>query len=241
MIIQYETFPQHRADPPPFIRGVFVVDTSTEPEAEKHLRLVEPPLHNVWHTDTGRSPKSAEVAGEVYSQLRKKVREFKRRFREVLPPNDSQFEAFGKVFNVPDQVTVTPPPVQPDPNPGPTKDPWENQSVDANLEVADIGANLIRASASRELSLKDESSFDEVPVVIVVGWEVLEDGGRWIVSKDLDNEVTVHSNLVKREGDFFAGTLVKDPFLVEWTSSPYSALWTVRPFVLIEKQENADA
>jgi len=241
MIIEYETFPRHRADPPPFIRGVFVVDSATEPEAEKHLRLVEPPLHNFWHTDKSRSPESAEVAEEVYIELTKKVREFKRRFREVLPPNDNQFQIFGEVFNVPDQVVATKPPGPAVNPPPPTKDPWENQSVEAQLEVVDVEGGLIRAAASRALSLKDDFLLDNFPVVIRVGWEVLEDGGRWAVSHDLDCEVNAKTSLLRREGDAFVGQLVKEPFVVEWKSNPYSSLWTVRPFVLIEKQENEDA
>jgi hypothetical protein len=91
------------------------------------------------------------------------------------------------------------------------------------------------------LSLKDDFLLDNFPVVIRVGWEVLEDGGRWAVSHDLDCEVNVKTSLLRQEGDAFVGQLVKEPFVVEWKSNPYSSLWTVRPFVLIEKQDNEDA
>ena len=238
MIIEYEPFPRQRSAQPPFIRGVFFVDSSSNKEAADAIRLSEPPLHNFWREDPANGRQTAMLATSVYQGIQDQVRRFKHQFQEVQPPNDMEFALFAEVFNVPDEITITPPPSPPSTSPKPTMDPWSNQSISANLKVGEESRSNLIATASRELSLKPESELDEIEVEIEVGWEVLEEG-RWSKIPEMN---TVGINVPKRFTSVdqrLIGFLTKESVVVEWQSNEYPGLWTVRPYALIATRSQA--
>jgi hypothetical protein len=229
MIIEYEAFPRVRAFPPPFIRGVFVVDQAKNPLAAETLRMLEPPLHNYWREDANVGQESTKLSKHVYGEIQSRVSAFKKLFKEVAPPNDLHFQVFAEYFKVPDKIVVVPPPPPPPP---PESDPWENQSISAKLSEDPQNEARIVASASRILRLKKNFEPTSMKVKISVGWEVLEDGS-WSETDDVRTNSIVLDGKSKDLGEFESEISRKSALTVAWTSSPYSNLWTVRPFMRV--------
>lgn len=245
MLIEYETFPRQRsATAPPFIRGVFVTDSTKYPEAEKRLRMVEPPLHNYWNE---RNPKldagSVDLARRLYDHIRSEVSDFRKRFREVPPPSDDEYEIFGKTFNEPDDFSIVNPDPNPDPDPDPdpdpTVDPWANQTVTAELLPGDDVESVL-ASAARSLSLKEEWPDSSVKVRVKVGWEVMGDKESWEEIDELldESSVVFPAGFERTERGTWTGVLTSEPIEIKWRSNPYPDYWTVRPFAEIGKEES---
>ncbi len=242
MLIEYEPFPRSRsATAPPFIRGVFVTDSVRYPEAEKMLRMVEPPLHNYWNE---RNPKldagSIDLARRVYAHIKTEVGEFRKRFREVPPPTDDEYEIFGKTFNEPEDFSVVPPPIITDPPPGGegdevTIDPWMNQTITAELFAGADGSNSIFAKAARALALKPDWEVDQLPVRVKIGWQVMGDKQVWGEVEDLLASGTVEApkGFKQIAPGIWSGTLTKEIVNFKWSSSQYPDFWTVRPFAQI--------
>ncbi len=245
MLIEYEPFPRTRsATAPPFIRGVFVTDSERYPEAEELLRMVEPPLHNYWNE---RNPKldagSIDLARRVYAHIKTEVGEFRKRFREVPPPTDDEYEIFGKMFNEPEDFSVVPPPPLPpivDPRPDGegdevTIDPWMNQAITAELFAGADGSNTIFAEASRALSLKPDWEVDQLPVRVKIGWQVMGDKQVWGEVEDLldGGTVVAPKGFKQTAPGIWSGILTKEIVNFKWSSSQYPDFWTVRPFAEI--------
>jgi hypothetical protein len=245
MLIEYEPFPRGRSTgSPPFIRGVFVTDSIRYPEAEKMLRMVEPPLHNYWNESNPKlDAGSIDLARRVYSHIATEVREFRKRFREVPPPNDDEYEIFGKTFNEPEDFSVvTPPPIVDPPKGGEgdelTIDPWMNQTITAELFAGADGSNSIFAKAARALSLKHDWEVDQLPVRVKIGWQVMGDKQEWGEVEDLLDSGTVMApkGFEQIVPGIWSGTLSKEIVTFKWSSSQYPDFWTVRPFAEIAEK-----
>jgi hypothetical protein len=258
MIIEYEQFPRSQRTPPPFVRGVFRTDSSVHPAAAELLRNVEPPLHNKF-IEQGEmfDQLGVTLAAGLYKRLGELMLEFRRQFRETPPPRDTDFVDFGEVFDPGDDVEDPEP--RPDPRPGPdpgpgpdkptkpgrpkrpaaTMDPWLNQDVECDIEADPGDVTRIRALAIRKLALKPAWSEDEVVVRIRIGWQVQEDGRTWADDTEMldtsTGSISMPPGFVNVGGHVWEGRLTKVEAEVGWMSHHYPALWTVRPFVEIEK------
>lgn len=260
MIIEYEPFPRSHRSPPPFVRGVFRTDADRYPDAAELLRAVEPPLHNRF-VEQGEMFDAAAVklAANLYRNLEGSMREFKRQFRDTPPPRDTEFVEFEDVFDPgddgedplpipppppppnPDSPAPPPPkpPVPPPPKPPRTFDPWLNQDVECGIEAHPTDFDSIRALAVRKLALKSNWKEEEVKVRIRIGWQVQIDGRTWEDDESLldlsPQALDIPKGFVQTGTNVWEGTLTKAEVQVGWISEYYPGLWTLRPFVEIER------
>lgn len=243
MIIEYEKFPRVMKTAPPFVRGVFRTDHTNFKDVAEQLRMVEPPLHNCFvEKGAGYEPDFMQTAGKLYSYIAEEVKVFRNKFKTTPPPNEDEYEDFGQIFDTPDEPK---PPVKkpqkpirkPRKKPVVTKDPWTNEDVSADLDVTKDGTGQIFASATREISLKNDWQDDTLDVNIRVGWQILGDRGVWTVAPELDDDMgtVCPDGFVIDASGRLVGTLTKSEVKVTWTSLSYDPLWTVRPFLEISQ------
>jgi len=118
-----------------------------------------------------------------------------------------------------------------------TKDPWTNEDVSADLDVANDGSGQIYANATRKISLKNEWNEDSLDVYVQVGWQILGDRGVWAAAPELDDYANIKCPAgfkVDAVGRL-VGKLTTSEIIVTWTSLPYDPLWTVRPYLEISQ------
>ena len=258
MIIEYEPFARKRQGSPPFARGVFSTSISQNPISSDLLRNAEPPLHNHWVEKDGSFPAdSVELAKQLYDLIGKRTKDFRAKYMLKPEPSTETFEEFGDAFDdTGDEVAPPKPPKPPNPpKPGDTTkppkppkpggttkpasiDPWENQSGNSALDPHINSHDLIRARAVRKIRLKSECLFDDLKVVITLGWQVQEENSFEDDASLLDaHATTVPAGFVKKTGLYglvqYEGVITKEWSEFEIHSNFYSSLWAVRPFSIV--------
>ena len=260
MIIEYEPFPRQRQGSTPFIRGVFITSSDSNPKPSELLRVAEPPLHNHWvEKSDAFSATAVELAVQVYASIGDSVKSFRKPYLSKPEPSTGEFEEFGEAFgpdddeipgpNIPRPKPPVPPtPVPPTPvlpmpvPPAKTKDPWENIAGDSKLDQNIKDPDFIRATAIRKLRLKSDWQDDTLVVIVTLGWSVQDDDGFEFDPSLLDDAAIKLPNGFKRitsADEVFRceGILTKNDYTEFFFESKfYNYLWSVRPYSIVEQK-----
>lgn len=232
MIVRYQHVPKSQSDHAPFVRGVMVVNSSEHAKSEAALRKIEPPLHNNWPTEKeGVDSETVKHSRDIWSQLKKKVEDFKKKYSTNIPDSDQDLPLFRELLGI-TGGGVTPPPPPPK-----IKSKVSLLNEVASLEEGDTpGTRIVKSTRKISLRRFEDMDYDHLEVQIEIGWEIAEEGG-WIEStvQFLDQVLQVPEGFaaVKGERNKFAGILTLSEAAFSWTSKPYSELWTLRPYMKV--------
>ncbi len=231
MLVSYQHFPRSKRHTPPFVRGVFFVDRANHPVSEEKLRIVETPLHNKWQeSNQSLDALSMKYASEVYKQ----VGDFVEAFREEQMKDEVRREIDLEMFSEGLSVTGGKKVVTPPPPPPLESTPWSMLNVSGRLE--DLGEGSRKAISTRTLQLSSNWN-EEHEVEVALGWEVLEDGARWVEASDklFANTFKVDGSFVPVQGKSrtFRGRITSTPKVFTWESNGYKELWTLRPYMKV--------
>jgi hypothetical protein len=238
MLVSYQHFPRSKRHTPPFVRGVFFVDRVSHPVSEEKLRIVETPLHNKWQeSNQSLDVLSMKYANEVYKQVGDLVETFREEQMKDEVRREIDLEMFSEGLSVTGgKKVVTPPP------PPPLEStPWSMLNVSGRVE--DLGAGFRKAISTRTLQLSPQWA-DEHEVEVVLGWEVLEDGAKWVEASDkLFSEIfSTDESFVPVSGKArtFRGVITSTPKVFVWESNGYKDLWTLRPYMKVNSVRPID-
>jgi hypothetical protein len=231
MLISYQHFPRSKRHAPPFVRGVFQVTKNDQPVAEENLRITEPPLHNKWQeSNASLDPLALKYAASVYSQILENVEEFRNQHVKDDVRREIDLELFSEGLSVQGGKRVidppTPPPV--------AATPWSLLNVEGKVE--DLKNGQRKAVAKRSIKLSPTWSAPH-EVKIVLGWEVLEDGSRWVeATSSLLASVSEFDKSFTRDigsRNVFTGFVTQTPMTFSWETTGYEDLWTLRPYMKV--------
>jgi pimeloyl-ACP methyl ester carboxylesterase len=239
MIVKYQHVPRSQSDHAPFVRGVLEVNSREHSESEATLRKIEPPLHNNWPIEKeGVDSETVKHSREISNRLRKTVEEFKKRYSTNIPDSDQDLPIFRELLGVAEGSTVIDPgPIQPL-----FKSPVSllNNSVDL-VDGSKSGTRVV--NSSRKIALRKGLDFDELGVVIEIGWEV-DEGGVWtdVTDKMLGPIINSPANFDASNSsrNVFVGSLTTSEVVFEWTTNDFSELWTLRPFMKVTQTGDSE-
>jgi hypothetical protein len=198
------------------------------------LRKIEPPLHNNWPIEKeGVDSETVKHSREISNRLRKTVEEFKKRYSTNIPDSDQDLPIFRELLGVAEGSTV----IDPDPIPPPFKSPVTLLNNSVNLvDGSKSGTRVV--NSSRKIALRKGLEFDELGVVIEIGWEV-DEGGVWTDVTDKMLGPIIHSpanfDSSSSSRNVFVGSLTTSEVVFEWNTNDFSELWTLRPFMKVTK------
>jgi hypothetical protein len=228
MVVSY--MPVSGAFPLPCV-GAFVAST----EADKPLKISEPPSHDKWDPNSVRLLELSEddrpLVKLIIDRLRQGLRKFSNEAAPPAPQKDLRLKSLerllGNLFKTPGGGGG---------GGGGRADPIEINFVEQPHAVAD--GNGVRTSGSFRLSLADDAEKDRAKLMLNVECLVVEDSG---VSREDPVPVRVKTSDVKyKEDKEKSGALV---FTLEEDSSPefsfstdsYPADWTTRVRVIVKE------
>ncbi|MEO0027157.1 MAG: hypothetical protein RL716_488 [Actinomycetota bacterium] len=235
MLIAYQSVPKTGRMPAPFVRGVFVVDSTISPKSESALRRTEPPLHNKWKSQGSElDVNDRNLAKSVVDAIESRVLSFRDEHIATSAKMESSLPLFDERLNLDGRAQkVTPPPPPP-----PPKTAWSMLSNSAS--ITDNGDGRRFAQASRELGLAS-TEVNPHKVQVEIGWEVLEDG-TWKDAYEtlIVGPISSPPGFERTDEAFnvFVGEVSAQPTLFSWSSAPYRELWTLRPYMKVTSLEN---
>jgi|GEM_PF-6182113 len=235
MLISYQHFPLAQRVPAPFVRGVFVVDSTYNPQSETLLRRTEPPLHNKWQRSGPTIESSAKaLANEVYTEIRKQVEEFRQEHIATSARLELELKLFKENFALSGARKIFDPGKVIKPR---VKTPWSMLSDSAN--VSDNGDSRRVATASRTLQLAAGIEVEH-QVEVEIGWEVLEDSS-WVDPEESLNygpiEPPIGFAVSPKAFNVFVGKVTANPAVFSWSTRPYGEAWTLRPYMKVSSAE----
>lgn len=230
MVITYASHYRSDAqkDHPPFVRGVFEVQSASHGASASLLRDSEPAVHNQWQISHVSAP-AAKHARAVRDLIREQINEFKSIYAKTLATAEVDLPLFREVLSV-KAVSGR----LPDPKPPKAKSPISME--DQGASIFDLADGSRVARAKRSLRLSPISIDDAISVKVTLGWEILGDRGKWLpwISPD---RVKILSHSAGFDRDMASGALVGEvthsPIFFEFESEAYSDLITIRPYMTV--------
>lgn len=231
MVIAYQRLAKRRVKAP-FIRGVFVVDRKDHAEASERLKMSEPHLHNVWHTE--RSPSVPDYAAKLAADATAKIRDRVTALRKSLLEKDTSatadFAEFSRLFDVGPKVVR-----------GPSRKdivgPRGNRGVSIRYLWTKLDGNIANPERLRlmcrisvTLSQAALRKWAEHEVRVDLGWGVLEEAGPVRDHRLTDHDVIELPPGFGVQGNLLVGTISATPVEFEWHSGFFSDDWQVVPY-----------
>lgn len=234
MVIAYQPSPPKRRGQPPFVRGVFVVDSETNKESAQILRLAEPHLHNSWQTKDENivSPEDRKYADDLMKLIHRHVKDLRTAIKGVRRPINTQFQAFSNIFKS-GKAGVTK-------KPKPKQSRWFSiQYPHGTKRVSGSSNDTLSLSAECEISLRDtpkNPAPNQLAIRVTLYWSVQEEGLKTDLSLlDVGKDV-VPKGFSSVGAGVYEGVIMKDDVLVfKWHSQEFSTDWSVAPTPIVEK------
>ena len=235
MVIAYQPSPKLRWQPP-FLRGVFVVDTQMHKESAQILRLTEPHLHNSWHTKDERIVSAADrkYALDLLAQIHIRVRELRTAIRGVRRPINTQFRAFSNIFKSGKAGVVK--------KPKPKQSRWFSiQYPNSVQRISGSSADTLSLAAECRISLRETASNpapDKLKIRVTLIWSVQEEGLK--ADPDLLDEVkdVIPAGFTSVGAGVYEGVIKRgEEKTFGWHSKEFSIDWSVAPTPIVEKGE----
>lgn len=232
MLIAYQPSPPKRSHPP-FLRGVFVVDSLDHRDAAQILRLTEPHLHNEWRHEIANdvTPENLKFAGDLLKFIDYEVKQLRQKIKGIKRPVNSQFRAFTDIFKNGNAGVAPPPP--------PRKSRLFSIQYPNGVErVAAKSAEMLVVKTLCKIGLQGSSKKnlpDSKDVRVTLSWSVLEDGLKEDISLFDSSSVIAPAGFTKDVDGSFIGQLKRGQFVeFEWSTKEFSADWTVAPTPFVE-------
>lgn len=235
MVIAYQPSPAINKSNPPYLRGIFLVDSTRNSEAAKILRLTEPHLHNEWSTKSKHvDPEYQEVANDVLKKIHAEVKLLRESLRGEISKTSVRFAAFANLFTSGSRGPIDPPPpIEPR--------IFSIQFPDKSQRLKGSNPTTLKLETSCVISLRQGTEKNPVPdsvrAKVFLSWAVLEDGKHnevELIDASSDNPspgFKLNNNDGSYEGEFKKGSSYK----FEWQSKEFSSDWSVAPNPIVEQ------
>ena len=235
MVIAYQPSPAINKSNPPYLRGIFLVDSKINSDAAKVLRLTEPHLHNEWSTKSKHvNPGYREAADAVLKKIHAEVAAFRESLRGEISKTSVRFSAFTNLFTSGSRGIIDPPP---DPEPR----LFSIQFPRGSNRLKGSSPTTLKLATCCIISLRPGTEKKPVPDLVsakvFLSWAVLEDGKHnevELINLSADNPSTGFK-LNKKDGSYEGDLKKGSSYKFEWQSKEFSSDWSVAPNPIVEQ------
>lgn len=222
MVIEYKPF-LRRSMP---IYGTYIASS----EIDSHLRLTEPPAHDLWETKRRNdTPEEAtKIAKSVLDRVKNAVTEYADEFQPPPPQEGQRLNLMAKLLSsfVKNKPVIPPP----------SSEPISIQFIKSEEAVV-VDENRIRVQASIRIALTEAFDGDGAHVAVSCPVVISEDdaghGERWpsrLVMRTTDN-----SFVLDEKGAWVGFLTQESPLEFDLESDPFDAEWTAIVHPTVER------
>ena len=237
MVIAYQPSPAINKSSPPYLRGILLVDSKSNSDAAKVLRLTEPHLHNEWSTKSKHvAPEYREVANSVLKKIHAEVVSLRELLRGEISQTSVRFAAFTNLFTSGSRGVIDEPdPVEPR--------IFSIQFPGGSQRLKGTSPTTLKLKTSCVIRLQQGTEKKPVPDLvrakIFLSWAVLEDGKHnELELVDASSDKPKASFKLNKEDGSYEGDLKKgSDYEFEWQSKEFSSDWSVAPNPIVEQIE----
>ena len=237
MVIAYQPSPAINKSNPPYLRGIFLVDSKSNSDAAKVLRLTEPHLHNEWSTKSKHvDPVYRDFADAVLKKIHAEVLALRESLRGEISKTSVRFVAFTNLFTSGSRGAIEPVP-EPEPRIFSIQFPGGSQRLKSS------SPKTLKLKTSCVISLRQGTEKKPVPNLvrakIFLSWAVLEDGKHnevELIDTSADKP-SVGFKLNKENGSYEGDLKKGSDYKFEWQSNEFSSDWSVAPNPIVEQIE----